>query len=192
MVLLYFQKNNFLDHTASLKGTILMHASTSLASSPIIYDELQWAWMETRSEQRRIFTFHKIIHGRSPPYLRNLLPPFNRERSTLALRNSDDLTTIHARLHVFYKSYFPQTVREWNTLSIDIGQIEEPEPIRRAVTKTNPSSNLLFYHGKCKFNIIHSRLRIGCSKLKAHLFQHHVDSPAGMCGNPYEDPFHYL
>ena len=86
--------------------------ATAGTSTPIIYDELGWASMETRRKQRRIFTFHKVIHGRSLPYLRYILPPYNRERSTRALRNSDDLTTIHARLDVFYKSYFPQTVRD--------------------------------------------------------------------------------
>ena len=108
----------------------IISGATAGTSTPTIYNELGWASMETRRKQRRIFTFHKIIHGRSPPYLRYLLPPYNRDRSTRALRNSDDLTTIHARLDVFYKSYFPQTVREWNTLSIDIRQIEEPESFK--------------------------------------------------------------
>ena len=142
--------------------------------------------METRRKQRIIFTFHEIIHGRSPPYLRYLLPPYNRERSTRAIRNSADLPIIHARLDVFYKSYVPQTVREWNTLSIDMRQIEEQESFKRAITKLNPSSNLLFYHGKSKFNIIHSGMRMGCCKLM----------PASCCWQPcllvWESPWRSL
>ena len=168
------EEQSLLIENVNKRAGKIISGATAGTSTPIIYDELGWASMETRRKQRRIFTFHKIIHGRSPTYLRYLFPPYNRERSTRALRNSDDLTAIHARRDVFYKSYFPQTVREWNTLSIDIRQIEEPESFKRAITKSNPSSNLLFYHGKRKFNIIHSRMRMGCSKLKAHLFQHHV------------------
>ena len=93
----------------------------------------------------------------------------------------------------FYRSYFPKTVREWNILPIEIRQINETESFKRAITKSNPSPNLLFYYGKRKFNVIHSRMRMGCSKLNSHLFQHHViDSSACSCGNPHEDPFHYF
>ena len=141
------EEQSLLIENVNKRAGKIISGATAGTSTPIIYDELGWASMETRRKQRRISTFHKIIHGRSPPYLRYLLPPYNRERSTRALRNSDDLTTIHARLDVFYKSYFPQTVREWNTLSIDIRQIEEPESFKRAITKSNPSSNLLFHHG---------------------------------------------
>ena len=146
------EEQSLLIENVNKRADKIISGATVRTSTRIIYDELGCASMETRRKQRRIFTFHKIIHGWSPPYLRHLLPPYNRERSTRALRNSDDLTTIHTRLDVFYKSYFPQTVREWNTLSIDIRQIEEPESFKRAITKSNPSSNLLFYHGKRKFN----------------------------------------
>ena len=186
------EQSLLIENVNKMTGKIISGATVWTRTS-IIYDELERVSMETRRKPRRIFTFHKIIHVRSPPYLRNSSPPYNRERSTRALRNSDDLTTIHARLSVFYKSYFPQTVREWNTLSVDIRQIEEPESLKRALTESNPTSKLLFYHGKRKFNSIHSRMGMGCSKHKAHLFQHHVvDSPACLCGNPYEDPFHYF
>ena len=43
-------------------------------------------------------------------------------------------------------------------------------------------------------NIHHTRIRIGCSKLKAHLhFNLHVeDDPSCRCGFGIEDPYHFL
>ena len=48
--------------------------------------------------------------------------------------------------------------------------------------------------GERCINIHHSRIRLGCSKLKAHLhFELHVeDSPHCACDQVNEDPYHYF
>ena len=51
-----------------------------------------------------------------------------------------------------------------------------------------------FTVGERFVNIHHTRIRIGCSKLKAHLhFNLHVeDDPSCRCGFGIEDPYHFL
>ena len=50
-----------------------------------------------------------------------------------------------------------------------------------------------FSVGERFVNIHHTRIRIGCSKLKAHLhFNLHVeDDPSCRCGFGIEDPYHF-
>ena len=55
--------------------------------------------------------FHKIVHNIALQYLRNCLPPTVRDNSAYSFQNLDAF-----RLELFYKSFFPLTVREWNVL----------------------------------------------------------------------------
>ena len=65
---------------------------------------------------------------------------------------------------------------------------------KNAYQVPNKKSNNLFYLGKCKPSIYHARLRMGCSKLNAHLCFNLkvIPSPRCTCGCPVEDPQHYL
>ena len=54
--------------------------------------------------------------------------------------------------------------------------------------------NPLYYYGKRWPQIHHSRMRIGCSKLKADLCYnlHVIDEPTCPCGAEIEDSYHYF
>ena len=162
-------------------------------SSAVLYEELSWISMEMRRKQRRLLAFHKIIHNIAPQYLRNCLPPTVRDNAAYNFRNLDALRTIPTRLELFYKSFFPLTVREWNVLPLEVRNINDHEQFKTTLQKELPVPNPLYSYGKRKLNIIHSRIRMGCSSLNAHLYRHHVlDTPQCACGDPYEDQFHYL
>ena len=58
-----------------------------------------------------------------------------------------------------------------------------------------PLTNPLYYYGLRICQEIHSRLRIGCSNLRAHLFHniHVIDNPFCNCENGYEEtPYHFI
>ena len=89
--------------------------------------------------------------------------------------------------------FFPLVVREWNLLPPELKTIQDHEKFKIALQKSLPVSNKLYSYGKGKCNIIHSRLRMGCSELNAHLYNYHViENPKCACGDDYEDSFHYL
>ena len=58
----------------------------------------------------------------------------------------------------------------------------------------SPPKRSWFSMGERFINIHHSRIRLGCIKLKAHLhFELHVeDSPHCACDQVNEDPYHYF
>ena len=62
------------------------------------------------------------------------------------------------------------------------------------MTKDNKEPNVLYYYGSRLTSVYHTRIRLGCSKLKYDLcFRLHVvDSPACRCGAPFEDAKHYF
>ncbi len=55
------------------------------------------------------------------------------------------------------------------------------------------TNNTWLYSGERKITVIHTKLRMNCSSLKAHLFDHNIiqDSECE-CGHNYEDNSHYL
>ena len=51
----------------------------------------------------------------------------------------------------------------------------------------------MYYGHNRKLNVIHCQLRLGCSDLNAHLFNHHVaESPNCVCCNVKEDCNHFF
>ena len=52
----------------------------------------------------------------TPAYLSSLLPPLVGAISRYPLRNSEQYQTIDAKSQLYYNSFLPSTIREWNTL----------------------------------------------------------------------------
>ena len=55
-----------------------------------------------------------------PPYLSSLVPPLVQNASRYNLRNSNDTQTIASRTTLFYNSFLPSSIRNWNRLNPDI------------------------------------------------------------------------
>ena len=81
-------------------------------------------------------------------------------------------------------------------LPIDIRNSQSLNVFERRLKLHFPSPIKMpwFSVGERFVNIHHTRIRIGCSKLKAHLhFNLHVeDDPSCRCGFGIEDPYHFL
>ena len=55
-------------------------------------------------------------HDLTPNYLSSLVPLSVSETSRYNLRNADDFTTITCRTQLYFSSFVPSAVREWNWL----------------------------------------------------------------------------
>ena len=64
----------------------------------------------------KLSLFYKVINGLVPPYLSLLLPPLLGENSTYPLRNSDHNQNIKSKSQLYYNSFLPSAIREWNSL----------------------------------------------------------------------------
>ena len=91
--------------------------------------------------------------------------------------------------------FFPQTISKWNAL---------PTETRNSLTlhifKSRLKNQLLekappsyYNHGSKRANILHTRLRLGFSSLRSHLFKHNlIDSPVCECKSTDESIFHFF
>ena len=75
----------------------------------------------------------------------------------------------------------------------EIRNLTDSEKFRTDISKNLPTPNVLYWYGARQSNVTHARMQMGCSELNTHLVRKHViDSPACVCGNIYEDAYHYL
>ena len=102
---------------------------------------------------------YKMKNGLCPDYLASLVPATVGSASTYLLRNSSDLQTLHTTSRLYYTSFLPSAVRDWNEL---------PEQTRNSpslnIFKISLKSNLItpsrYYNtGKRLGQIYHARLR---------------------------------
>ena len=99
----------------------------------------------------------------SPDYLCSLVPPTVESTSSYPLRNANDLQIIHANSQLFYNSFLPPAVREWN---------EFPEQTRNSsslnIFKTRINSNInlppsYYFTGKRIGQIYHADLELNAA-----------------------------
>ena len=164
-------------------------------SRHVLYEELGWESLGSRREKHRLFMLHKIIHGNAPNYLKEIVPDIVSKRTNYSLRNADSLDTdpFKCRTVSFLKSYFPSTVREWNLLDPQIKSLPDYDAFKASYCKRDPQPNPFYYLGHRKTGVIHARIRMKCSLLNAHLYEHGIiKSPKCSCGYKSEDSLHYF
>ena len=100
----------------------IISGATKLCRIDKLFSELGWESLQTRRDKHKLILFYKILHGLAPNYLANLVPPLVQEISSDNLRNSDHIQNFQANTNLFGNSFFPSTIRAWNSLPDDIKQ----------------------------------------------------------------------
>ena len=80
----------------------------------------------------------------------------------------------HAGLTYFINPFFLWRFVRGTCFHLNWKQFRITKTFKIALQKSLPVSNKVYSYGKRKCNIIHSRLRMGCSELNAHLYNYHV------------------
>ena len=60
-----------------------------------------------------------MINGLSPQYLLDLVPATIDSSSNYNLRNSNNIHLVNARTALYYNSFLPSVVRDWNNIPDD-------------------------------------------------------------------------
>ena len=153
-------------------------------SHHLIYEETKWLKLSERRNLHKLKKFSKILEGKEPEYLKEIIPNRNSSHS---LRNSENIPQIKCRTETFRCSFLPSTIVAWNAYPVDNRNTKDFDK------KLKTSCNPLFYLGSRTNNVKLAQLRMNCSKLNAHLFSLHViDSPRCVCGFAVEDAEHFL
>ena len=95
----------------------------SFASINSIYIETGWGKLKTRREVRKLVLFYKIVNGQVPYYLTELVPPTVADTNNYNLRNRLNISQPSYRLSTYQQSYFPSTIKLWNTLDLNLRQL---------------------------------------------------------------------
>ena len=165
-------KANKLNKSKKRTGRIVSGATRGTPSDDL--REFGWATMEKRRTLHRLIFFHKILNGHSPPYLRDTTPATVIQRTHYGLRRASELTNFSTRINLYYDSFFPEVVREWNDLDENERAIYDPNEFKLALKRKLSKSNPMFCTGPRKYQILHTRLRLKRSSLKSHLYDNHL------------------
>ena len=135
----------------------------------------------------------KIVTGRAPSYLTDILLDLNRPRN-YRLRNCLDIKVPLCRLESYKRSFFPRAIGLWNDLANPTKSADSVESFKQLLKGEQKELQVLYYYGQRWPSVHHARMRIGCSKLNydLHFNLHVVDRPNCECGAKYETAEHFL
>ena len=135
---------------------------------------------------------HGVVHGTAPDYLCNLISLTDDNDVAYDFRNKENVTHFRTRTEKSRKSLFPDCIRKWNELPVDLWKIAKLDDFMNKITIPLKSNNL-YYGIKRKQGVIHSQFRMQCSNLKADLYRLHVvDDPVCTCSNQMENCEHFF
>ena len=106
----------------------------------------------------------------TPPYLSPLVPPLISIFSKYNLRNANDIQTIDSRTTLYFNSFLPSVIRDWNSLPYGNRNADSLYSFKRHINHDRKSIPKYYYSGLRRYQIIHTRLRTGCSSLNYDLF----------------------
>ena len=125
-----------------------------------------------------------MVNNIAPLYLSSLVPPLVQSVSHYSLRNANDLQSVNSRTTQYFNSFLPSVIRDWNSLPCADRNVETIDSFKRHLNQHRATVPKYFYTGNRKSQILHIRLRLGCSSLNYELFlKNIVESPLCSCGD---------
>ena len=135
-----------------------------------------------------------MVNGLCPNYLQSLVPPTIGNCSRYNLRNVYDIRTVRANSELYYKSFLPSVIREWNELPQSIRDSTTLSTFKYRLDSTSRESKppSYYFEGSRLGQIYHARLRTGCSSLNQHLVSKNIiNNSLCVCGS-VESTNHYF
>ena len=100
-----------------VNGMRLVTGATARSNIANLYTETAWLSFMDRRDRTMLIMLFKIKNHEAPEYLCELLPPENHEYICYNLRNNKNIKVPFTRLETFKRSFFPYSIRLWNSLS---------------------------------------------------------------------------
>ena len=103
----------------------------------------------------------------------------------MKLLHTTHIQTLSSNTNLVYNSFFPSTIRAWNSLSLSQMILYRPQSFASFKYQLNKDTKRPpnFYNvGSRIGQILHTRLRLECSSLNSHLYKKNiVPSPSCLC-----------
>ncbi len=171
----------------------LITGATARSNIVKVHEEYGGYTVQDRIDSASLSMMYKIINGKAPNYLMDILNKLNEHRH-YHLRNHSNIRVPKCRLETYKKSFFPRTINLWNNLANEVRGVDSIEEFKRNFIPIRNELQVLYYYGERWPALHHARLRVGCSKLNSdlHYNLHVVENPSCICGSPLENAEHFL
>lgn len=176
-----------------LEAARISTGTTKLVSNQKLYEETGWDTLETRRKNHKLVLFYKMYNRSTPAYLSDLVPPLVNNSSRYNLRNANDTETVYSRTNLYYNSFLPSVIREWNNLPDEIRNIDTVQNFKKHINQPRQTVPKFYYSGNRRMQVLHTRLRTGCSSLNYDLFLKNItDNPLCRCNSAEMENVHHF
>ena len=103
-----------------IRAMKIITGATERSNINAMYEDLGWVSLSCRCLMHRLTLFCKITNNMTPQYLADIVPHTVGNRQIYNLRSRDNITHMHAQKQRYTKSFFPATIREWNSLPMEV------------------------------------------------------------------------
>lgn len=170
----------------------IVTGATRLTSINSLLTETGWETLSARRNKHKLVMFYKMKNNLCPDYLSSLVPSNVGTNVQYNLRNVADVRTLSANTQLYYNSFLPSAIREWNDLPSDIQESPSLASFKYRLNSNIVHTPPYYLTGNRLSQIHHARLRLNCSALNQHLFAKNIiPSPLCVCG-VVEDSHHFL
>ena len=189
--IIYDQAYNsaFHDKLESIQYNVCLAITGAIRSTSTekIYQELGLESLKSRRWFRKLCHFYKIFNDKSPSYLFNSLPNFNRVHNT---RLSYNIPPIKLKHDYLKNSFFPSAISEQNKLDLIIRNSASLNAFKKKLLNfKQPCANSIFdIHNPLGITLL-TRLHLGLSPLHEHKF---TLNPLCECAKDIESTMHFF
>ena len=139
-----------------IEAARIITGATKLCSISVLLSDLGWESLQDRRNKHKLIIFYKIIHGLTPTYLTDILPPLIQETTDYNLKNANDFRTLHANTNLYLNSFFPSTIRAWNSLPEETKQAPSVASFKHRLNRDLNKPPIYFNAGTRKGQILHT------------------------------------
>ena len=117
------------------EATRITTGTTKLVSLDNIYKEVGWQTLHRRRQDHKITLFYKMFNQLTPVYLYFLIPQQVNAISHHNLRDSNDIHTVRSNTSLYHNSFLPSTLRQWNSLTVEVRQLNTLSQFKTFIKK---------------------------------------------------------
>ena len=168
----------------------IITGTNNYSSKHLLYHDTGWELLSSRREKQRLILFYKILNGIAPSHLCNLFETYLVNNQRYDLR-STNVQNVLARTETYHCSFFPSSIRSWNSLDQTVKDASTINEFKRKLILKKQKNKYYDLGSRCVNSILAS-MRMKCSQLNSHLFRNNIiQNRLFTCGIE-ETVFHYF
>ena len=170
----------------------IVTGATRLVSINSLLLETGWESLRDRRRKHRLIFFYKMKNNMCPEHLSSLIPTNVGSSVRYNLRNANAIKNVNAKTQLYYNSFLPSTIREWNELPSAVQNSPSLLTFKHHLNSNLKAPPVYYCAGSRLDQIYHTRIRTRCSALNQHLFSKNIiPNSLCVCGG-IENTRHFL